>query len=140
MPKVFNFSKLILWCSQKFDSTKRVIKVGEGGKAPIHLCPYIFQKMLRFPMPSCDLELSKVNSFIANNGGGQNILEQFLRTPIEGRTNPCQIEIGWLDKPYREFPWIFTPLVRQDSTTCISRYVLYVIHLTFIVGIDFEWG
>lgn len=121
MPQVFNFSDLILWCSKMFDSTNRVIQVGEGGKTPIYLTPHIFQKMSRLPTTNHDLKLAEEDSFISNNGGGEKVLKEFLRSPTKGEAIPTQIDIDLLANPYKEFTWLFTYLVGQESNTFVLK-------------------
>jgi hypothetical protein len=42
MPEVFSVPKLVLWCSKRFDTTKRVIHVSEASISLISLGPIVF--------------------------------------------------------------------------------------------------
>ena len=55
---------------------------------------------MRLLASSHELRFPEVDSFIENNGGGQNLLKKFLRTP-RWKTNTIIIEFDLLVEPYK---------------------------------------
>ena len=77
---MFSVPELVLWCSKRFDTTSRVIQVGEVSFPPLRLSLIVFQSMLRLPKKNKELKelkLVEVDSFIANNGGMKKLLSHF---------------------------------------------------------------
>jgi hypothetical protein len=44
VPEVEDFKELVLWCTDKFDTERRIIQI--QGKPPISLSPSVFRRML----------------------------------------------------------------------------------------------
>lgn len=63
-----------------------------------------------------------------------------MKAPSGIRSNSYRFDVELLEEPYREFSWLFAWLVGQDTTAYFSMYVLFVLHLTFRMGVDFNWG
>lgn len=77
MPEVFRVPELVLRCSKRFNTTKRIVRVGDSIVPPINLSPLVFQKMLKLPKLNKELKLPKADAFITNNGGPKRLLKYF---------------------------------------------------------------
>jgi hypothetical protein len=48
--------------------------------------------------------------------------------------------VGTLVEPYKEFSWLFVSLDGKESTSCVPKYVFYVLHESIRVRINFDWA
>jgi hypothetical protein len=78
MPEAFDFREIVSLCASKFNSKHRLIPVLAEGKNLVLLTPNIFRIMLRLPTPNKVLQLLEVDSFLDSQGGGVNLLKDFL--------------------------------------------------------------
>ena len=129
--KVFSVPELVLWCSNHFDATKRVIHVGESNMPPIILTPIIFHKMLRFPKPIKELKIPKEDAFISNNSGPNKLLTYFTNSLSRVKVGAYQFDTNLLKEPYQESAWLFAQATDQDTTTYFPWYILLVLYGTF---------
>ena len=87
MTEVFVVPELVLWCSQYFDATKRIICVGDNTVPLISLSLLVFQKMIRLPKINKELKLPEGDDFITNHGGKKILLTYFIDSLSGVKTN-----------------------------------------------------
>ena len=87
-----------------------------------------------------ELKLLEEDSFIENNGGPKKLLSYF-RDALSGiKTNTYQFDTDLLKDPYKEFTWLFTRIMGQDTIVQFPRHVIYVICFTFKMDFNFDWA
>jgi hypothetical protein len=91
----------------RFDSKRRTIRVVVEGKNHVPLTPKIFKRMLRLPTSNKSLRLPDTDSFMDSQGGGINLLKDFMVPSTEVPVDLSTIDITLLVEPYRDFSWLF---------------------------------
>lgn len=103
MPKVFYLRELVSWCAHRFDPKRKTIQAALEGKNHVLLTPKTFKRMLRLPTSNKSFKLPEPDSFMDSQGGGANLLKDFIVPFVEMSSDLSSIEISLLAKPYRDF-------------------------------------
>ena len=131
VPHIFNYRELVSWCAQRFDCRTRMIKVTIKGKNPVLLTLKVFNKMICLPTTNKPFNIEEVDTFLAFQAGGANILGEFVLPSANVSSDLSGIDITLLQEPYQEFSWMFVLVIRQQSTSQIPRSALYAPYFTF---------
>jgi hypothetical protein len=123
--EVIDFRELVQWCFDKFNSEKIIIQL--QGQQPISLAPSVFSRMLRLPSSTVQFKSEEANEFLKQHKGGKNYLSNYL---VDPSNNPSvsKIEVSTLKYPYREFSWLFSSIIGLESTSCVPRNIIHVLH------------
>jgi len=70
------------------------------GKNFVPLTPNVFKRMLRLPSSNKSLKLPNIDSFMYSQGGGVNILRDFMAPSAEMLANLLAIDISMLAELY----------------------------------------
>jgi hypothetical protein len=63
--------------------------------------------MLFLPSTNKSLKLPEADAFLDSQGGGSNVLKDFMISSAKMPNNLSTIDISLLEEPYREFSWLF---------------------------------
>jgi hypothetical protein len=69
--------------------------------------------------------------FLKKHENGLHIFLEFLENLVSVLEDITMIQVESFKNPFREISWLFTRLTGQESTTTISRMVLYILYFTF---------
>jgi hypothetical protein len=95
--------------------------------------------MLRLPTPNKTFKGSEVDAFLKAHDGGVDLLNNFLTEPLNDSGSSSQIEVCSLKYPYKEFAWLFSRIVGQDSTVVVQNmscmfYITLSMKMPFLIG------
>jgi hypothetical protein len=113
VPKVFNRNELVAWCVEKYVLGQCIIELKDH--FPISLSPQIFRKMLKLPEPTP--------------------LDNLVVVP----TDITRFQIDSFKNPFREIAWVFTRLIRQESTTKFPCMIIYILYFRVKEQAIFYW-
>jgi len=74
--EVAYFKDLVLWCTNKFDTNKRIIQMQR--KPPISLSPSFFKRMSRLPNPTMLFKNEEADKFLKDHQGEVELLDNYL--------------------------------------------------------------
>jgi hypothetical protein len=137
--EVFDFKELVSWCTQIFDSKTRRIQVATEGKNLVVLTPKVFRRMLFLPSANKSLKLSEANAFLDSQGGGSNVLKDFLILSTKMPNDLSTIDISLLEELYQDFSWLFViGWTRVDFP--YTQVALYALYFSFHKDVIFDWA
>ena len=76
------------------------------------------------------MRLPDIDSFLDAQGGGANLLKDFLAPYFVMPADTTRIDICILSDPYKDISWLLSQLVGHDSMSFIPRYIMYVLHFS----------
>ena len=83
--------------------------------------------MLRLPDPTLIFKNAEADDFLKSHSGGMELLESFLMSPTSD-TNTTQVEVCSLKYPYKEFTWLFSRIIGQESMNSLPKYIVYIFY------------
>jgi hypothetical protein len=96
--------------------------------------------MLRLPEPTLTFKGEDCREFLKNNENGLDLLPKFLENPTVIPEDITRLQVGSFKNTFREIAWIFTRITRQETTTNISRMILYILYFVVKENAIFGWG
>jgi hypothetical protein len=82
----------------------------------------------------------KKKKFSHRSGCVTDLLPEFLEDSTTVPEDITKLQVSSFRNPFREIAWLFTRITRQESTTSISRIVIYILYFTVKEQFIFDWG
>jgi hypothetical protein len=76
--------------------------------------------MLRLPHPMPTFKGENCREFLKKNDNELDLLSKFLENPTVDPKDMTRLQVSAFKNPLQEIVWIFTRIMRQESTTSIS--------------------
>jgi hypothetical protein len=96
--------------------------------------------MLKLPEPTLTFKGEDCRDFLKKHDNGLDLLPEYLENPTTVPEDITRIQVDSFKNPFREITWLFTRLTGQESTTTISRMILYILYFTVKEKAIFDWG
>jgi hypothetical protein len=96
--------------------------------------------MLRLSEPTLTFKGEDSKKFLRKHNNGLDLLPEFLEDPMAVPEDITNLQVSSFRNPFREIAWLFTRITGQESTTTISRMVLYILYFTVKEQAIFYWG
>jgi hypothetical protein len=96
--------------------------------------------MLRLPDPTLTFKGEDCREFLKKHDNGLDLLPEFLENPTVVPGDMTRLQVSAFKNPFREIAWLFTRITGQESTTNISRMILYILYFTVKEQAIFDWG
>jgi hypothetical protein len=138
VPEVFDCKELVSWCADKYISGQRIIPLRDHSF--VSLSPQVFRQMLRLSEPTLTFRGEDSKQFLRKHNNGLDLLPEFLEDPMAVPEDITNLQVSSFRNPFREIAWLFTRITGQESTTTISRMVLYILYFTVKEQAIFYWG
>jgi hypothetical protein len=138
VPEVFDCKEVVSWCAERYISSQRIIPLWDH--SPVSLSPQVFRKMLRLSEPTLTFRGEDCKEFLKNHDNGLDLLPEFLEDPTTVPEDITRLQVSSFRNPFREIAWLFTRITGQESTTSISRMILYILYFTVKEQAIFYWG
>jgi hypothetical protein len=119
-------------------SNQRIIQLWDHSR--VSLSPQVFRKMLRLPDPMPTFKGENCREFLKKHDNELDLLPKFLENPTVGPGDMTRLQVSAFKNPFREIAWLFTRITGQESTTNISRMILYILYFTVKEQAIFHWG
>jgi hypothetical protein len=82
----------------------------------------------------------EADEFLKANNGGMELLEIFLINPTSDSRNSTQIEVCSFKYPYKEFAWLFTRIIGQESMAFVPKYIVYILYHSIHEDVVVDWA
>jgi hypothetical protein len=128
VPEVFDYKELVSWCADKYISGQRIIQLRDHSS--VSLSPPVFRQMLRLPEPTLMFRGEDSKKILRKHNNSVDLLPKFLEDPMAVPEDITNLQASSFRNPFREIAWLFTRITRQESTTTVSRMVLYILYFT----------
>jgi hypothetical protein len=96
--------------------------------------------MLRLSEPTLTFRGQDCKQFLEKHDNGLDILAEFLEDPTTVPEDITKLQVSSFRNPFQEIAWLFTRITGQESTTSISRIVIYILYFTVKEQFIFDWG
>jgi hypothetical protein len=96
--------------------------------------------MLRLPDPMLTFKGEDCREFLKKHDNGLDLLPEFLENPTTVPGDMTRLQVSAFKNPFWEIAWLFTRITGQESTTNISRMILYILYFTVKEQAIFDWG
>jgi hypothetical protein len=128
LPKFFYYKNLVTWCIERYIPSQRIIQLQDH--SPVSLLPQLFHKMLRLPKPTLTFKGEDCSEFLKKRDNGLEILPEFLKKTVVVPKDITRLQVISFKNPFWEIAWIFTRIIGQETTSNISRMILYILYFT----------
>jgi hypothetical protein len=96
--------------------------------------------MLRLPELMVTFKGEYCREFLKRNANGLDLLLEFLENPGSVPEDIKILQVGSFKNPFWEISWLFMRIIGQETTTNISRNILYSLYFTVKEHAIFYWG
>jgi hypothetical protein len=96
--------------------------------------------MLRLSKPTLTFRGQDCKQFLEKHDNGLEILVEFLEDQTIVPEDITKLQVSSFRNPSQEIAWLFTRITGQESTTSISRIVIYILYFTVKEQFIFDWG
>jgi hypothetical protein len=96
--------------------------------------------MLKLSEPILTFKGQDYKKFLEKHHNGLDILAEFLEDLTTVPEDITKLQASSFRNPFREIAWLFTRITGQESTTSISRIVIYIFLLHSQGTIHFRLG
>jgi hypothetical protein len=86
--------------------------------------------MLRLLKPMHTFKGDDCREFLKKQDNGLDLLPEYLENPVTIPIDIMRLQVISFKNPFREIAWIFTRITGQETTTTISRMILYILYFT----------
>jgi hypothetical protein len=138
VPEVFDCKELVTWCTERYIPSQQIIQLQDH--SPVSLSPQVFRKMLRLPEPTLTFKGEDCRELLKKHDNGLDLLPEFLENPTVIPEDITRLQVSSFKNPFREIAWLFTRITGQETTTNISRMILYILYFTVKEHAIFDWG
>jgi hypothetical protein len=85
--------------------------------------------MLRLPEPTLTFKGEYCRELLKKHDNGLDLLPNFLENLVAVPEDITRLKVGSFKNPFWEIAWLFTRVTRQETTTNISRMILYILYI-----------
>jgi hypothetical protein len=128
---------VLSWCTEKYISSQRIISLRDHSL--VSLSTQVFHKMLRLLEPTLTFRGEDYKKFLKNHDNGLDLLPEFLEDSTSFPEYITGLQVSSFRNPFREIACLFTRITGHESTTSISRMILYILHFTVKEQAIFYW-
>jgi hypothetical protein len=96
--------------------------------------------MLKLPEPTLNFKGEDCRELLKKHNNGLDLLPKYFKNNASIPTDLTRIQVESFKNHYREIAWLFIRLTGQESTTSISRMILYILYFTVKEKTIFYWG
>jgi hypothetical protein len=96
--------------------------------------------MLKLPEPTLTFKGEDCRYFLKKYDNGLDLFPEYLENHAAIPEDITRIHVNSFKNPFREITWLFTRLTGQESTTTISRMILYILYFIVKEQAIFDWG
>jgi hypothetical protein len=136
--EVFDCKELVSWCADRYISGQRIIPLRDH--CLVSLSPQVFRNMLRLSEPTLTFRGEDSKQFLKKKDNRLDLLLEFMEDPTTVPEDITSLQVSSFRSPFREISWLFTRITGHESTTSISRMVLYILYFTLKEQAIFYWG
>ena len=129
---------MVSWCIDKYILGQRIIPLRDHSL--VSLSPQVFYKMLILSKPTLTFRGEDYKEFLKMHDNGLDLLPKFLEDPTTVPEYITKLQVSSFRNPFWEIALLFTRITREESTTSISRIVIYIFYSTVKEQFIFDWG
>jgi hypothetical protein len=86
--------------------------------------------MLRLPEPMLTFQGEDCREFLKNHDNGLDLLPEFLENLAAILEDIIRLRFGSFKNPFWEIAWLFMRKIGHETTSNISRIILYILCFT----------